>query len=72
MTDGGIRMPMIPPAATEAVARVSAYRYCRISGMATRDMVAAVATDDPHMAENAPHAPMVASAMPPRNPPNQV
>jgi hypothetical protein len=34
-------------------------------------MVAAVATDEPQIAAKPPHAPMVASARPPRNWPSQ-
>ncbi len=36
--------------------------------MAIRVMVAAVATDEPQMAPNAPEAQIVATARPPRNP----
>ena len=72
ITDGGIRIPMVPPAATVAVARSSLYPYRRISGIATRDIVAAVATDDPQIAENAPQAQIVASPSPPRSAPSHV
>ena len=71
MTEGGIRMPSVPPAAMEAVERLSAYRNLRISGMATLDMVAAVASDDPQIAANPPQATMVAIASPPRKCPRK-
>ena len=58
-------MPSVPPAAMDAVARESSYLYRRISGMETLDMVAAVARDDPQMAENMPQATMVDIASPP-------
>jgi hypothetical protein len=43
----------------------------RIEGMATRDMVAAVAKLDPQIALNAPHATMVAIDKPPRRCPRK-
>ena len=66
ITLGGIRIPSVPPAAIDAVARVSAYPYCRIGGSATFDMVAAVASDEPHIALKPPQATMVAIERPPR------
>ena len=61
----GIRIPKVPPAAIDAVAKESAYLYRRISGIATFDMVAAVAIEDPEIAENIPQATTVDIASPP-------
>ncbi|MCY1436987.1 hypothetical protein D9M71_531320 [compost metagenome] len=58
-------MPRVPPAAMAPVARLSEYLYSRIEGMATLDMVAAVAMELPHTAEKAPQDTTVASARPP-------
>ena len=44
----------------------------RISGYATVENVAAVATDEPEMAANAAHATMVANPSPPRRWPRKV
>ena len=49
----------------EIVDKESAYLYLRISGIATFDIVAAVAIDDPDIAENIPHATTVDIASPP-------
>ena len=65
ITLGGISMPRVPPAAIEAVASESAYLYLRISGIATLDIVAAVAIDEPEIAENIPQATTVDIASPP-------
>ena len=70
-TLGGMRMPMVPPAATAPVASLSSYLYLRISGSAICAMVAAVARLEPQIAANAPQAPIVASASPPRRWPSQ-
>jgi hypothetical protein len=43
----------------------------RISGPATCDIVAAVASEEPQMAPKAAQPPMVATASPPRQWPNQ-
>ena len=59
-------MPSVPPAAIDAVDKLSAYPNLRISGMATFDMVAAVANDDPQIAAKPPQARIVAIARPPR------
>ena len=64
-------MPSVPPAAIEAVASESSYLYLRISGIETFDMVAAVASEDPQMAENMPQAAMVDMARPPRRCPRK-
>ena len=65
ITDGGIKIPNVPPAAIDPLARPSSYPTLRIDGSATFDMVAAVANDDPHTALNPPHATIVAIARPP-------
>ena len=64
--DGGMRMPMVPPAATVPDETESAYPYLRMDGIATFAMVAAVAADEPETAANPPHAATVAMASPPR------
>ena len=56
----------LPPAAIEAVAKLSEYLYFRVSGMATFDIVAAVAREEPQIAEKPAHATIVAIANPPR------
>ena len=65
MTEGGIRMPSVPPAAIEAVDRSSGYPNRRIEGSAIFVIVAAVAIDDPQTDENPPQATTVAIASPP-------
>ena len=57
---------MVPPAAIAPVASRSLYPKRRISGSATRPMVAAVASDEPHTAPNAAQAEMLAWARPAR------
>lgn len=69
--EGGIKKPSVPPAATEPVARLSAYLYFFISGRATRPMVTAEAKDDPESAANPAQAAIVADAKPPRRWPIQ-
>ena len=69
---GGMRMPNVPPAAMQPVARVLAYLNFRISGMATTPMVTAQATEEPQMAAKPPQAAMVATASPPFRRPSQV
>jgi hypothetical protein len=64
-TDGGTRMPSVPPAASEPVESAPEYLYLRISGSATCPMVAAVASEDPQIVPNAAQAPTAAIAMPP-------
>src|ERR1700675_5220738 len=68
MIDGGIRMPILPPAPTAPVASRSSYPALRISGSAIRVMVAAVTMDDPHTAPKQEDAAIVAIASPPRTP----
>ena len=68
---GGMRMPMVPPAATVPAAKLSEYLYLRIEGMATLAMVAAVAKELPETAANPPQAAIVAMARPPRKWPSQ-
>src|SRR5216683_3408610 len=68
MIDGGIRIPMLPPAASDPVASLSSYPALRISGSAILVMVAAVTIDDPHTAPKQAEAAMVAIARPPRTP----
>ena len=68
MIDGGIKMPMLPPAASAPVASRSSYPALRISGSAIRVMVAAVTIDDPQTAPKQEEAAMVAIASPPRTP----
>ena len=69
---GGMRMPSVPPAAMQPVARVLAYLNLRISGKATTPMVTAQATEEPQMAANPPQAATVAMASPPLSLPSQV
>src|SRR3989344_2222119 len=69
ITEGGIRMPKVPPAATTAEASLSPKPRRRISGMATLPIVAAVATLEPQMAAKPPLAATVAIATPPRRRP---
>ena len=66
MTLGGIRMPSVPPAATEPVASLGSYPILRICGSATVVMVAAVAMLEPLMAAKPAQAATVAMASPPR------
>lgn len=65
-TDGGIRIPSVPPAASAPVDNAPEYFSRRISGSETFDMVAAVARDEPQMEPKIAHAPTAAMAMPPR------
>ena len=69
--EGGIKIPMVPPAATVPAARLSLYLYLRIDGMATLAMVAEVAMELPDMAAKPPQAATVAIARPPRKWPSQ-
>ncbi len=68
---GGMRMPKVPPAAIVPAARLSAYLYLRIDGMATFAIVATVASELPDTAANPPLAAIVAMARPPRWCPSQ-
>lgn len=49
---GGIRIPRVPPAATQQAERDNSYLALLISGMATLPKVAAVAPLSPQMAAN--------------------
>ena len=69
--EGGIKKPSVPPAATDPVARLSAYLYFFISGSATRPIVTAEASEEPERAANPAQAAMVADAKPPRRCPIQ-
>jgi hypothetical protein len=62
---GGIRIPNVPPAATQPVESVSAYPCVRISGVAMVPIVAVVAAREPQMAPNPAQAAIVAQARPP-------
>ena len=66
ITDGGIRMPSVPPAAIDPAAKESACLKRRISGIDTRAIVAAVASDDPQIAPKPAQAAMVDMERPPR------
>ena len=69
---GGMRMPNVPPAARLPAARVGAYLYFFISGMAMDPMVTAVATLDPQVAANPAQPTVVAMASPPGKCPNSL
>src|SRR5688500_4915914 len=71
MIEGGIRMPSVPPAAITAVEVASSYFALRISGIATRVMVAAVAMELPQIAAKPAQAAIVERARPPRKRPSQ-
>ena len=65
--DGGNIAPSVPPAAITPVAeRLRIVVNRRISGYATVENVAAVATDDPLIAANPAQAAIVAMPRPPR------
>src|SRR5688572_2344181 len=71
MMEGGIRMPSVAPEAITAVEVASSYLALRISGMATRVMVAQVAIELPQMAAKPAQAAMAERASPPRKRPSQ-
>src|SRR6056297_4186250 len=71
ITDGGIKIPRVPPAARVAVEKPPEYPLRRNSGSATRLIVAAVASDDPQIAPKPAHAPTAAMATPPLRWPSQ-
>src|SRR5215470_15893537 len=50
--EGGNMAPSVPPAAITPVAKDCGYLYRRISGYATVENVAAVATEEPEIAAN--------------------
>jgi len=62
---GGIKMPMLPPAATHPQAILSAYLCLRISGREMVPMVTAVARLEPLTAAKPAQPPTVAIASPP-------
>ena len=70
-TLGGMRMPIVPPAATDAGGEPVVVLVLAHSGSAICAMVAAVARLEPQIAAKAPQAPIVASASPPRRWPSQ-
>ena len=63
-----MRIPNVPPAATEGAENPSSYSALRTSGRDIRVIVAAVATEDPEIAPNAPEAAIVARDSAPRRP----
>tara|TARA_B100001123_G_C15176803_1_gene973666 strand:- start:381 stop:644 length:264 start_codon:yes stop_codon:yes gene_type:complete len=63
--DGGINIPSVPPAASIPNTNVLSYPRFVISGIATVPIVAAVATDDPDIAENIVQLRIVATLSPP-------
>ena len=65
ITDGGINIPKVPPAARVPVLRAPEYPNRLSSGSATLPIVAAVASDDPQIAPNPAQAPIAAIATPP-------
>jgi len=64
-------MPNVPPAAIDPVDRLSAWPKRRIDGVATLEIVAAMASDHPQTAPNPPQAAMVPMANPPRRCPTK-
>ena len=58
-------MPRVPPAAIEPAAKPSSYPNYRMEGIATFDIVAAVASEEPQTALKPPQVTMVAIASPP-------
>jgi hypothetical protein len=71
LIDGGIRMPSVPPAASEPRKMRWLYRFFSIRLTATVPMVAAVATLEPQVAANSEHCPHVGvhqAARQPRHP----
>ena len=70
-TEGGIRMPRVPPAAMEPMMSGRPYPRRSISGMAIIPMVAAVATLEPDTAAKMAHEKMLATASPPGRKPTQ-
>ena len=69
---GGMRIPMLPPAAIHPVARLSEYLFLFISGRDMVPMVMFVARLDPVTAANPAQPPTVAMAKPPGIRPIQV
>src|SRR3990170_2193114 len=52
MIDGGIRMPSVPEPASDPIIRFTGYPRFVSSGSAIRDMVAAVAVEEPETPPN--------------------
>src|SRR5690625_7540160 len=65
VTEGGIKIPNVPPAAIEPVATELGYPRLRISGIPNRPMVAHVAGLDPVIPEKIAQAPILDSTNPP-------
>jgi hypothetical protein len=65
ITEGGMRMPSVPPTASVPVESRFEYFSRFISGSATWLMVAAVATEEPQIEPNAAQATIAACATPP-------
>ena len=61
-----MRIPSVPPAATQPVDSRSSYLNRSISPSATFPIVSALATEDPDRAANPPQPMTVALASPPR------
>ncbi len=65
LTLGGMRMPRVPPAASEPSASRIGYPRALSGGSATVPIVAAVATDEPDVAANSAQQPMFVCSSPP-------
>ena len=65
ITDGGINIPSVPPAARVPVLKAPEYPSLLNSGNATYPIVAAVASEEPQIAPNPAQAPIAAIATPP-------
>ena len=65
MTDGGIRIPSVPPAAIEPAATPSGYPRLRISGIPILPIAAQVAGLEPDIAANKAQAPRLEITKPP-------
>ena len=68
---GGIRLPRAPPAASVPSTMRGLYRVFSKYGSATEPMVAAVATDEPAIAEKIAHETTLVWSRPPGQRPNQ-
>src|SRR5690625_3277170 len=64
VTDGGMRMPSVPPAAMQPDATPLGYPRERISGMPILPIAAQVAADEPDKAAKIEQAPMLEIANP--------
>ena len=69
---GGMRQPMVPEQASVPTARVSSYRYLRISGRAMAAMAMAPERVSPTTAPNRAQATTLPMASPPRRCPIQL